>query len=136
MHDAMQVALGAASLADCALTVLTTVVSTQRKPGGPRRAFIDAGKKVFTTDTGHDTEGYGIVLADAATMQPHPGLRVDHLSEEHGWLRVPGDTDLTVGDRLRIVPNHACVTVNNQTVLRVVDGTQVVDTWPVDARGG
>jgi D-serine deaminase-like pyridoxal phosphate-dependent protein len=41
-----------------------------------------------------------------------------------------------VGDRLRIVPNHACVTVNNQTALHVVDGTQVVDTWPVDARGG
>jgi D-serine deaminase-like pyridoxal phosphate-dependent protein len=136
MHDAMQVALGAASLADCALTVLTTVISTQTKPDGTHHAFVDAGKKVFTTDTGHGTEGYGIALADAATMQPHPGLRVDHLSEEHGWLTLEPDVDLAVGNRLRIVPNHACVTVNNQTALHVVDGTQVVDTWPVDARGG
>ena len=136
MHDAMQVALGAASLGDCALTVLTTVVSTQHKPDGSQRAFIDAGKKVFTTDTGYGTEGHGIALADAGEMVPHSSARVDHLSEEHGWLTVPGDTDLTVGDRLRIVPNHACVTVNNQAALHVVDGEQDVDTWPVNARGG
>ena len=135
MHDAMQVALGAASLADCALTVLTTVISTQTKPDGPDRAFVDAGKKGFTTDTGSGTDGYGIVLADAAAMRPRPGLRVDHLSEEHGWLTGSGDAGLTVGDRLRIVPNHACVTVATQGRLYVVDGDTVVDTWSVDARG-
>jgi len=135
MHDAMQVALGAASLADCALTVLTTVVSLQSKPDGPDRAFVDAGKKVFTTDTGYGTGGYGIVLADAAAMRPHPGLRVDALSEEHGWLTVSGDADLAVGDRLRIVPNHACVTVHTQDETYLVDGTAVRETLPVDARG-
>lgn len=135
MHDAMQVALGAASLADCALTVLTTVVSLQSKPDGPDRAFVDAGKKVFTTDTGYGTDGYGIALADAAAMQPHPGLRVDALSEEHGWLTVADDTDLSVGDRLHIVPNHACVTVHTQDETYLVDGTAVRETLPVDARG-
>ncbi|WP_263785717.1 D-TA family PLP-dependent enzyme [Salinibacter grassmerensis] len=135
MHDAMQVALGAASLDDCALTVLTTVISTQTKPGDAARAFVDAGKKVFTTDTGHGTDGYGIALADAAAMRPHPGLHVDHLSEEHGWLTMAGDADLTVGDRLRIVPNHACVTVASQDTLHVVDGPSVVDAWSVNARG-
>ena len=135
MYDAMQVALGAASLSDCALTVLTTVISTQTKPDGTTRAFVDAGKKVFTTDTGYGTDGHGLALADAATMKPHAGLRIDGLSEEHGWLTVAGDTDLTVGDRLRIVPNHACVTVANQDQLHVVDGDTVVDTWTVDARG-
>ncbi|WP_118839796.1 D-TA family PLP-dependent enzyme [Salinibacter ruber] len=136
MHDAMQVALGAASLGDCALTVLTTVVSTQQKPDGTAHAFVDAGKKVFTTDTGYGTDGHGIALADAAQMRPHPDLYVDHLSEEHGWLTMTGDADLTVGDRLRIVPNHACVTVANQDTLHVVDGPSVVDAWSVDARGG
>jgi len=135
MHDAIQVALGAASLADCALTVLTTVVSTQTKPDGTHHAFVDAGKKVFTTDTGYGTDGHGIALADAATMQPHPSIKVDHLSEEHGWLTLAGDADLRVGDRLRIVPNHACVTVANQDRLHVVEGSTVVDTWTVDARG-
>ncbi|MFO8233719.1 MAG: hypothetical protein R6U20_13800 [Longimonas sp.] len=36
-----------------------------------------------------------------------------------------------VGDRLRIVPNHACVTVATQPVLYAVDRDEVVDTWPV-----
>jgi D-serine deaminase-like pyridoxal phosphate-dependent protein len=135
MHDAMQVALGAASLADCALTVLTTVVSLQSKPDGPDRAFVDAGKKVFTTDTGYGTDGYGIVLADAAAMAPRSDVQVDHLSEEHGWLTVADDTDLSVGDRLRIVPNHACVTVHTQDETYLVDGTAVRETLPVDARG-
>ena len=136
MHDAMQVALGAASLDDCALTVLTTVVSTQTTPDGTDRAFVDAGKKVFTTDTGYGTDGHGIALADAEQMRPHPGLRVDRLSEEHGWLTVDAPADLTVGDRLRIVPNHACVTVATQDRLHVVDGETVVDAWTVDARRG
>jgi D-serine deaminase-like pyridoxal phosphate-dependent protein len=135
VHDAMQVALGAASLDDCALTVLTTVVSTQRTADGTSRAFVDAGKKVFTTDTGYGTDGYGVVLADAATMTPAPDLRLDHLSEEHGWLTVPSSSTLAVGDRLRLVPNHACVTVANHSELHLVEDDTVVDTWSVDATG-
>lgn len=135
MHDAMQVALGAASLDDCALTVLTTVVSTQRTADGTQRAFVDAGKKVFTTDTGYGTDGYGVVLADAETRTPYSDIRLDHLSEEHGWLSVPSSSTLTVGDRLRIVPNHACVTVANHSALHLVDDETIVDTWSVDATG-
>lgn len=135
MHDAIQMALGSASLEDCALTVLTRVISTQEKPDGTSRVFVDAGKKVFTTDTGYGTDGLGVPLADAATMTPYPNARIDHLSEEHGWMAVEGDVDLEVGDRLRIVPNHACVTVANQGTLHVVNGETVVDTWSVDARG-
>jgi len=134
MHDAMQVALGAAALDDCALTVLTTVVSTRTRPDGPDRAFVDAGKKILTTDTGAGTDGYGLVLRDAAPRTPHSALRVARLSEEHGWLEGPDAAALTVGDRLQIVPNHACVTVATQPHLHVVEGSAVVDTWTVDAR--
>jgi D-serine deaminase-like pyridoxal phosphate-dependent protein len=134
VNDAIQVGLGAATLADCALTVLTTVVSVRARPDGPDRAFVDAGKKVFTTDTGHGTDGHGVVLRDPETMTPRADLRVSHLSEEHGWVEGPGAAQLEVGERLRIVPNHACVTVATQPRLHVVDGTTVVDTWPVDAR--
>jgi D-serine deaminase-like pyridoxal phosphate-dependent protein len=131
MHDAMQVALGAASLDECALTVLTTVISTQRTADGSTRAFVDAGKKVFTTDTGYGTDGYGTVLGEAETMTPQPDLRLDHLSEEHGWLTVPPSAPLAVGDRLRIVPNHACVTIATKDHLHVVHDGDLVDTWPV-----
>jgi D-serine deaminase-like pyridoxal phosphate-dependent protein len=116
--------------------VLTTVISTQTKLDGTHHAFVDAGKKVFTTDTGYGTDGHGIALVDAAAMRPHPNLRVDHLSEEHGWLTVTDDTDLTVGDRLRIVPNHACVTVHTQDEMCLVDGTRVRERLPVSTRRG
>jgi D-serine deaminase-like pyridoxal phosphate-dependent protein len=134
MHDAMQVGLGAAPLDDCALTVLTTVVSTQRTTDGPVRTFVDAGKKIFTTDTGYGTDGYGVVLSNAATMTPQSGVHLDHLSEEHGWLTVPSSAPLSVGDRLRIVPNHACVTVANQETLYIVEDENVVEAWTVAPR--
>jgi D-serine deaminase-like pyridoxal phosphate-dependent protein len=134
MHDAMQVALGAAALDDCALTILTTVVSTQRTANGPTRAFVDAGKKVFTTDTGYGTDGYGVVLSSDETITPRANVRLDHLSEEHGWLTVPSASTIEVGDRLRVVPNHACVTVANHSTLHLVDDATVVDRWPIAPR--
>ncbi|MDX1531822.1 MAG: hypothetical protein R3362_09885, partial [Rhodothermales bacterium] len=41
---------------------------------------------------------------------------------------------LDVGDRVRVVPNHACVVVHMRERLFVVDGEEVVDEWTVDAR--
>ena len=134
-HDTIQVDLGAAPLDDCALTVYTTIVSKRRESSGAERAYVDAGKKVMTTDTAPTSEGYGTVLYNASFMRPHPHAVVTRLSEEHGWMRVPGGATFGVGDRLRIVPNHACVTTATQSEIHVVDGEEVVDTWPVDARG-
>ncbi len=134
-HDAIQVALGVADWPDCALTVLATVVSKHRDASGQERLFLDAGKKILTADTGYGTDGYGRILYNARTMQPLPHAHLAALSEEHGWVRIPGGATLDVGDRIRVVPNHACLAVNTQDLLYVVDGEAVVDTLPVDARG-
>lgn len=134
-HDAIQVALGVAAWTDCALTVLATVVSRHRDRDGMERLYLDAGKKILTSDTGYGTDGYGQILYNARTMQPLPHARLTALSEEHGWVQVTGGATLDVGDRIRIVPNHACVAVNTQDLLYLVDGEAVVDTLPVDARG-
>lgn len=134
-YDAIQVALGAARLDDCALTVLTTVVSRHRERTGAERLFLDAGKKVLTSDAGWGTEGYGVLLYNPRTMEPLPHARIHALSEEHGWVRVHGGATLEVGDRVRVVPNHACVVVNTQDALYLVDGDDVLERWPVDARG-
>ncbi len=133
-NDAIQVALGAATLADCALTVLATVVSKHRDRDGSERVFIDAGKKVLTTDTGADTDGYGIVLYNASTMTRLPHARITALSEEHGWMKFHGGSTLSVGDRVRIVPNHACVVVATRSELHLVDGDEVIGSFPVEAR--
>jgi len=132
--DATQVGLGAATLNDCALTVLTTVVSTRTDDEGTR-LYLDAGKKVTTTDTGARTEGYGILLRDAAARTPLADARITGMSEEHGWVRTARDTPLAVGDRVQFVPNHACVTVNTQDAMHRMDDDEVLATLPVDARG-
>ena len=134
--DAIGVHLGAGALADCALTVLATVVSKQTDALGQQRVFLDAGKKVFTSDGGYGTEGYGIPLYNARAMRVFPHLRLTALSEEHGWAEVHGTATLDVGDRVRVVPNHACVTVATQDRLHLVRGDEVVETWAVDARDG
>jgi D-serine deaminase-like pyridoxal phosphate-dependent protein len=135
-HDAQQVALGSARLEDCALTVLATVVAVHEKQLGQERVFLDAGKKVFTTDLGYARRDYAIPIYNARTMRPHPHLSLDGLSEEHGWVRVRGHATLAVGDRLRLVPNHACVCVHTQSRLFLVDGETVIEELPVDARDG
>ena len=133
--DAMQVSLGAATLGDCALTILTTVISRHRDRGGQERLFLDAGKKILTSDAGRYTEGHGVILYNPAEMVPHPHARLVGLSEEHGWVQVRGGATFAVGDRLRVVPNHACVAVNTQAQLYVVEGEEVSETWFVEARG-
>ncbi len=132
-HDAMQVGLGAATLDDCALTVLATVVSVHRGDGGTR-LYLDAGKKVVTSDTGARTDGYGVLLREPAARTPLADARLVALSEEHGWVRAAADVPLRVGDRVQFVPNHACVTVHTQDAMHLVDGEEVLETISVDAR--
>ena len=134
-NDAIQVAVGSATLKNCALTVQTTVVSKHRNPSGSERLFLDAGRKVFTGDTGAGTVGYGVLLYNPRTMQALPHAQINGLSEEHGWVKVPGGSTLDVGNKVRVVPNHACVVVNGQDQLYLVDGHDVVETLKVDARG-
>ena len=130
-YDATQVGLGACSLDDRALTVLGSIVSKRRDDSGTERAYMDAGKKVVTTDTGACTSGYGIALYNAKYMREHPHVDITGLSEEHGWLRIPGAATFEVGDRIRFVPNHACVTVATRSELVVVDDDEVMDRFPV-----
>ena len=44
-------------------------------------------------------------------------------------------TAIGVGDRLRIRPSHTDPTVNLHDVFYVLDGDDVVDLWPIEARG-
>ncbi len=68
-------------------------------------------------------------------MHALPHASITGLSEEHGWVRVPGASTLDVGNTVRVVPNHACVVVNNLDVFHLVDGNEVIETLTVDARG-
>lgn len=122
-NDRSLVARGNCGWDDCALTVLATVVSVP----APGRAIIDAGSKTLTSDL-LGLSGYGHVLG-------HPDLAIDQLSEEHGRLVSDGDTGLAVGQRIRIVPNHACVVTNMVDAVHILRDGRYAATWPVAARG-
>ena len=136
--DRTQVALGAATLDDCALTVLATVVSKHLG-----RIILDCGSKTLTNDQARGiapAAGYGAVLAGESddldyAREIDDTLIVERLSEEHATVRVTGSTLLEPGDRVRLVPNHSCVVSNLVDVVRLVDGEQVIDTLSVAARG-
>jgi D-serine deaminase-like pyridoxal phosphate-dependent protein len=122
--DRSQVGFGAASFADCALTVLTTVVS---RPTATR-VVVDAGSKSLSSDLLGQT-GHGAV-------QGHEDVVVTALSEEHGVIERAAASDWPrVGERLRIIPNHACVVSNlfDEVQLLAADGT--IEAVPVAARG-
>ena len=122
-NDRSLVERGTCQYADCALTVLTTVIS---RPND-HRAIVDAGSKILTSDLLGLT-GYGFVVG-------HPDIAVDQLSEEHGRLTSAQPITLNAGDRVRIVPNHACVVSNMlDQVATVRDGT-FIGHIAVDARG-
>lgn len=122
-HDRSTVAAGAASLADVALTVHATVVS---RPA-PDRAILDAGSKALTSDPGPDA-GFGIVLEASHSA-------VVRLSEEHAWVELADEDELELGQRVRIVPNHACVVANLFDELQVTRRGRLETTWRVAARG-
>ena len=127
-NDRMQVAAGACTWQDCAATVLVTVVSTPR----PHTAVIDGGSKTFTSDplrSGRDS-GYGRVVG-------MPLVRFHTMSEEHGVLdlRAHDGPPPGIGRRLRIIPNHVCVTVNMHGTAYGLRGENVERQWPVAGRG-
>lgn len=125
-HDWTQVALGTCPVEDCALTVLASVVS--RRPGADR-CVIDAGALALSKDTGPagGPLSYGRVFEGAAGGALREDVRVVSLSQEHGIL----DRPFPVGARVRILPNHSCLTAACFDAFHVVRGGEVVDVWKV-----
>ncbi|EOM78326.1 D-TA family PLP-dependent enzyme [Rhodococcus rhodnii] len=121
LMDAQQRALGVARDEDLALTVRSSVVST-----AVRGSYVlDAGAKLLGLDSPAYVEGHGWIPS-------RPGDVVARLWEHHAVVTpVPGSPLPSVGDRIDVVPNHVCATVNLVDELHTSDG----GVWPVDARG-
>ncbi|CAD7031622.1 alanine racemase [Pseudorhizobium endolithicum] len=123
-NDRSLVARGSCGWDDCALTVVATVVSVPAE----NRAIIDAGSKILTSDLLGLT-GCGHVLS-------RNDILIDQLSEEHGRFVSDGPINLRVGEKVRIVPNHACVVTNMVDSLFIArDGNISPKPLPVLARG-
>ncbi len=125
-NDRTTAVIGACTFDECAYTVLATVVST----AVPGQAVVDAGSKALSREDirGGAAPGFGALL-------DRPEVTVKGLSEEHGIL----DLSSTgwrprVGDRVRIVPNHVCVSVNLHNRLWGVRDGCIEASWTIRAR--
>jgi D-serine deaminase-like pyridoxal phosphate-dependent protein len=119
-YDPMQADKGACDETMYAAHVDATVISVKGS-----LVVIDAGSKSISTDCPPDKppynfKGFGKVLG-------HENLILRSMTEEHGMLENISPSDiLSVGDRLSIVPNHICTTVNLYDYAYLVgDGNEI-----------
>jgi D-serine deaminase-like pyridoxal phosphate-dependent protein len=109
---------------DPALTVLGTVSS---RTGD--MAVVDVGRKSI-----------GIDRAVPQLVGTNGEVRVEHgehsIHEEHTCLTLTDEPDIGVGSTIRLMPGYAPTTVNHFGCYFVVDGDEVIDVWPVEARYG
>jgi D-serine deaminase-like pyridoxal phosphate-dependent protein len=132
--DLFQVAMGSLSLEDVAVTVLATVISQNPRLN---QIVVDAGGLALSKDRstavapGPDM-GYGLVL-DVLGRSITAGLTIVDVHQEHGEIRSTSSLPferMPIGSRVRIVPNHVCMTAAMYGCYLVVEGSDsIVDIW-------
>lgn len=136
--DMFHAGLGTRKIDEIAITVLASVIAHRRDDN---QLYIDAGGLALSKDRataafeGDADIGYGLVC-DAATARPIPGLKVAEVHQEHGLVTatnkvtpLPFD-DLPIGAKVRVMPNHVCMTVAAYDAYNVIDGgTEIIATW-------
>jgi D-serine deaminase-like pyridoxal phosphate-dependent protein len=126
-NDVNTVQSGGCEWADCAASILVTVVSTAR----PGQIIVDGGSKTFSSDR--------LINSDEVTfgrVTEAPGCAFRKMNEEHGYIDVTGvSQQFAVGDRLQIIPNHICAAVNLHERVYGVRKGEVEEIWEVEGRG-
>ncbi len=111
-----------ATFEQIAVRLYATVVSTP----APGYAILDGGTKTFPMDIPLDAEPYhypGYAIPIGKDGQPDWNLQLRRMNEEHGILTAQnGETGLTVGQVLELVPIHVCTAVNMQNHVFVAQG--------------
>jgi D-serine deaminase-like pyridoxal phosphate-dependent protein len=132
--DLFQAEIASCGRGDIAVSVLSSVIGQRRADA---RILIDAGALALSKDrsteaTARDV-GFGLV-ADESGEPSFGSLIVQRVNQEHGIVTassaLPFDR-LPVGARVRVLPNHACLTAAAYDHYAVVDGgDEVVAFWP------
>ena len=133
LGDLYQAGIGTCGVTDIAASVLASVIAHRR---GENALLIDAGGLALSKDRATqalpDDQGYGLVC-DMRTGTPIPGLKVTSVHQEHG--HVTADTPLPfeklpVGAKVRVLPNHVCMTAAAYDAFHVIDGGgRITATW-------
>jgi D-serine deaminase-like pyridoxal phosphate-dependent protein len=126
-NDLNTVRSGGCSMADCAASILATVVSTAR----PGQMIVDGGSKTFSSD-----RPVNIPDVTFGQLVEAPGARFHKMNEEHGFVDLTrAERQFAIGDRVHIIPNHICVAVNLHEQVYGVRGDRVEEVWKVEGRG-
>jgi D-serine deaminase-like pyridoxal phosphate-dependent protein len=108
---------------ECAVTVLATIVG---RPTATR-VILDTGSKTLSQD-GASSGELGYIIGK-------PGWKLVKLTEEHGLVQVPEGTEVKIGERLELIPNHVCVVTNLADAFVTKRGREIIGTLEVAARG-
>lgn len=132
--DLVMAGLGVCRVDDIAISVLTEVIGYRADPG---EWLIDAGWMALSRDRGTADQavdqGYGLVCD--ADGRPLDDVVVRATSQEHGIVArrdgrpLPRDA-FGIGQRLRILPNHACATAAQFDGYLPVAGADADAWWP------
>ena len=123
-YDLEDLHIGVASSDDLAYCVVATVVSTSV----PGQAVIDAGSKALSKESRGSDGTFGILL-------DHPEVKVKGLTEEHGILDLSDcQWRPEIGEMVRVLPSHVCVSANLHDYLTVQAEGQL-SKWAMEARG-
>jgi D-serine deaminase-like pyridoxal phosphate-dependent protein len=132
-NDLFQAGIGVCKLENIAVSVLASVIGQRR---ADNLLLIDAGalalsKDRSTAELPHDC-GYGLVC-DVEDGRPIPGLHVHTVNQEHGLVTADNSIAFEafpVGTKVRVLPNHSCITAAAYDAYQVIDGSnEVVATW-------
>ncbi len=134
--DYTQASIGSCEIKDCALTVLASVISHQ---AGSSHFVTDAGALALSKDLGpmHLDPGgsVGHLFADYGAHKLEEGLRISSVSQEHGVVKADAagliEGRFAVGDRVRILENHSCLTAAEFDEYVVLRGKEIVDRWKI-----
>lgn len=132
--DLFQLQLGTCGFDDIAVSVLSSVIAHDRVSG---KVVLDAGGLALSKDrsTEHAAVdyGYGLLIREDGTTFDQD-LVVRGVSQEHGVVMsaqpMPFD-QLPIGSRVRVLPNHVCMTAASYDRYYVTDGigTEIADEW-------
>jgi D-serine deaminase-like pyridoxal phosphate-dependent protein len=133
-YDYTQASIGSCTIADCALTVLASVISARE---GSDYFVTDAGALALSKDAGPDHlsghVGMGRIFSDYETKSLDHRLRIERLSQEHGIVRsLEGGALRKVGDKVRLLEHHSCLTAAQFDFYHVVRGDEVIDRWHIE----
>jgi D-serine deaminase-like pyridoxal phosphate-dependent protein len=140
--DLLQAQLGVHPLEDVAVSVLTSVIGRYPARGA---VLVDAGALALSKDRSTEAAprdwGFGRVLDRDGVASLGDAL-VTRVHQEHGEGRAAGGLDLggldlggldlarlPVGTRLRIVPNHSCLTAAAHSHYQVLEEGRLVASW-------